>query len=280
MYQANAISLRSSDANRQVGAVIVNIDDPLNSNNLRKADVIAVGMNEVPRGGGGPYWEGASPDARDQALEHINKEGDRAAEIKVSILTEVIEKIVQKKWLEEAASRKPVSELAGSLLEDLKGTQFLDIGEFSRPVHAEMAALIDAARRGVAVDGSSMYVTTFPCHNCAKHIIAAGIQRVVYLEPYPKSRATHLYDEEIYPKSQKGVRFVAFSGVAPRQYRRLFSMSKRGAKRGYPLPKWEAEKHSLWPPYVPQNASLLYHDAERRALQNLTPGIYSKPGIA
>ena len=45
-----------------------------------------------------------------------------------------------------------------------------------------------------------MYVTTFPCHNCAKHIIAAGLERVVYLEPYPKSRAKTLYDEDITPE--------------------------------------------------------------------------------
>ena len=73
----------------------------------------------------------------------------------------------------------------------------MDIGEFSRPVHAEMAALIDAARRGVPVNGHSLYVTTFPCHNCAKHIVAAGIQRVVYLEPYSKSRAGNLHREDI-----------------------------------------------------------------------------------
>ncbi|MDN3612645.1 hypothetical protein QWZ16_23945 [Vibrio ostreicida] len=29
-------------------------------------------------------------------------------------------------------------------------------------------------------------VRLFPCHNCAKHIVASGIKRVVYVEPYPK----------------------------------------------------------------------------------------------
>src|SRR5882724_7181322 len=107
----------------------------------------------------------------------------------------------------------------------------MDIGEFSRPVHAEMAALIDAARRGVAVDGETMYVTTFPCHNCAKHIIAAGIRKVVYLEPYPKSRASNLHGEEMSLELPTGneegmVIFAAYSGIAPRQYRQLFSMSE------------------------------------------------------
>src|SRR5579864_377027 len=111
-----------------------------------------------------------------------------------------------------------------------------------------MAALIDAARRGVAVDGHSMYVTTFPCHNCAKHIISAGIRRVVYLEPYPKSRAINLYGEEIVAESSTGdevenkVVFFAFTGIAPNQYRRLFAMSERGAKKGYPLQAWQSQK--------------------------------------
>jgi cytidine deaminase len=146
-----------------------------------------------------------------------------------------------------------------------------------------MTALIDAARRGVAVNGHSMYVTTFPCHNCAKHIIAAGIRKVVYLEPYAKSRARGLYSEEISLDSLNGkeeegkVVFFAYTGVAPRQYQQLFSMSERGAKKGKSLTKWNAEQHSLVPRYVPQNSSILYLDAERRVLDEYLPSaIYSK----
>ena len=125
-----------------------------------------------------------------------------------------------------------------------------------------------------------MYVTTFPCHNCAKHIIAAGIRRVVYLEPYPKSRAGYLYGEEITLESLFGneeegkVVFTAFTGIAPRQYRQLFSMSERGAKKGISLTEWEEDRLPLTPLYVPQYASLLYLEAERRALQNLPRDIY------
>ena len=282
MYHANAVSLRSSDDNRQVGAIIFNIDDPRNLNNLRKADVIAVGTNEVPRGGGGLYWEQyASPDPRDQALLKMGE--NRADEIKVSALAELIDKIRDQQWFNDTISTISATQLAKALLPNLKGTQFRDIGEFSRPVHAEMAALIDAARRGVAVDGHSMYVTTFPCHNCAKHIIAAGIQRVVYLEPYPKSRAGDLYAEEIVLEAVPGkeernkVNFIAYSGVAPRQYQQLFSMSQRGAKKGKSLNTWETEKRSLIPIYVPQNASVLYLEAERQEIASLTPDIYSLP---
>jgi deoxycytidylate deaminase len=280
MYQASAVSLRSSDDNRQVGAVIVKLTRDL-ADRITNADVIAVGMNEVPRGGGGFYWDQDSPDYRDQAL--LERNVDRATEIKISALAELIEKMRQRDWLDEAHEEiagKRATELAHVLLPDVSRTRFMEIGEFSRPVHAEMAALIDGARRGVAVDRYSMYVTTFPCHNCAKHIIAAGLRRVVYLEPYPKSRANMLHGEEIVQESIDGkekdgqVVFCAFSGVAPRQYRQLFGMSERGAKKGKSLGNWKIAKRSLSPKYVIQNASQAYLANERQELEKLRLELY------
>ena len=125
-----------------------------------------------------------------------------------------------------------------------------------------------------------MYVTTFPCHNCAKHIIAAGLRRVVYLEPYPKSRARNLYGEEIVWESVDGkeeegkVVFCALSGIAPRKYQQLFSMSERGAKKGTSLSAWEAGRLALLPRYVMRNAELAYLPAERTELEKLPPDIY------
>jgi len=201
MYQAAAVALRSSDDNRQVGAAIVSISEDA-TGKLKNTDVIAVGMNEVPRGGGGFYWNLDSPDARDQSL--LSQGEDRPNAIKISVLRELIERIGLKGWLKDDTAKLRSGDLARELLPALKRTQFLDIGEFGRPVHAEMAAIIDAARRGVAVAGHTMYVTTFPCHNCAKHIIAAGVRRVIYLEPYPKSRALDLHGEEITAESETG----------------------------------------------------------------------------
>lgn len=273
MYQAAAVSLRSSDDNRQVGAAIFSLNRGPDEK-IKDADLIAVGMNEVPRGGGGSYWDQDSPDYRDQRLLEGGR--DRAAEIKESALAELLEKIGNKKWLVESVSIKRSSDLAHELLPSLKRTQFSDIGEFSRPVHAEMGALIDAARRGVAVDGHSMYVTTFPCHNCAKHIISAGIRRVVYLEPYPKSRAEALYGEEMVVDSPTGnevdnkVVFAAYSGVSPAQYRQVFAMSERGAKKGLPLRVWQNEKRGLAPLYVQRNAFNSYLVAERQELEDLS----------
>jgi len=51
-------------------------------------------------------------------------------------------------------------------------------------VHAEQNAIADAARRGSSVDGCTVYVTHFPCINCAKIMAASGIAQIVYHEDY------------------------------------------------------------------------------------------------
>jgi len=54
-------------------------------------------------------------------------------------------------------------------------------------VHAEMGAILKAARSGYAVDGSTLYLTLSPCVDCAKLILQSGIKRVLYLEQYRKT---------------------------------------------------------------------------------------------
>ncbi|MDD2651855.1 MAG: dCMP deaminase family protein [Sulfurimonas sp.] len=51
-------------------------------------------------------------------------------------------------------------------------------------IHAEMNAIIWAARKGISVEGATIYVTLEPCSECSKNIIASGIERIVYLKPY------------------------------------------------------------------------------------------------
>lgn len=51
-------------------------------------------------------------------------------------------------------------------------------------VHAEQNAISDAARRGVSVQDATAYVTHFPCINCTKILIAAGIIAIVYRHDY------------------------------------------------------------------------------------------------
>lgn len=54
-------------------------------------------------------------------------------------------------------------------------------------IHAEMNALLWAARTGISVEGASLYVTLEPCHDCVKACVAAGIAQIVYLDSYDKS---------------------------------------------------------------------------------------------
>jgi hypothetical protein len=99
-----------------------------------------------------------------------------------------------------------------------------------------------------------LYTTTFPCHNCTRHIIASGIRKLVYIEPYPKSKAKDLhsdaicFDEEEAMKSGK-IPFVPFVGVGPRRYLDLFSSQLSGGipverrdRDGKPT-RWEKRCH-------------------------------------
>jgi dCMP deaminase len=62
-----------------------------------------------------------------------------------------------------------------------------------RTVHAEMNAMVQAAKRGHAVDGATAYVTNMPCTTCAKALIAAGVKRVVVFSDYHDTMATDFF---------------------------------------------------------------------------------------
>ena len=51
-------------------------------------------------------------------------------------------------------------------------------------IHAEMNAIIWAAREGISIDGATIYVTLEPCSECSKNLIASGIKRIVYAKEY------------------------------------------------------------------------------------------------
>lgn len=236
MYAAKAASLRSADLSRQVGAAIFSAD----------GELITQGCNEVPKAFGGTYWDAEEPDFRD-----IKIGKDPNDIIKKEVLRDVLERLESKKLLSDKAKYlgKSGSQLIDKLLEKpdpkiedgsgcLHGALILDITEFGRVVHAEMNAICDAARKGISVKGSILFCTTFPCHNCTKHILAAGIYKVFYMEPYPKSRAKELhYNEiELEKPSETRVSFQPFLGISPFRYRDIFEKSKR--KSGGSANKW------------------------------------------
>lgn len=226
MFHAQAAALRSADLGRQVGAAIA----------TEEGDIIAVGTNEVPKAGGGLYWAQDEPDQRDFRLGYDSN--DRS---KRQLLADLLERLKNEGWLSEDKGKLSTDDLMKLALKEpssslLQKAQIMNVIEFGRAVHAEMAALIDAARRGVAVKNATLYCTTFPCHLCARHIVAGGIRRVVYIEPYAKSLAAQLYPDSIgvesAAKSDRQVSFEPFVGVAPRQYMNLFSMIERKGSDG------------------------------------------------
>ena len=51
-------------------------------------------------------------------------------------------------------------------------------------IHAEMNAIIWAARKGISIEGATIYVTLEPCSECSKNLLASGIKRIVYEKSY------------------------------------------------------------------------------------------------
>jgi deoxycytidylate deaminase len=261
MFLAQAAAMRSAEMGRQVGAVIA----------TEEGDIVAVGANEVPRYGGGLYWEGDPGDARD-----FHSGEDSSDVMKHRLVGELLVRLAEQDWI--AAEKKESS--AGDLYEVMKGTRVASLIEFGRAVHAEMAALMDAARRGVAVDKCTLYTSTFPCHGCARHVVAAGIKRVVYIAPYSKSLAETLHDDSIDVDPRKprsdAVSFMPFVGIAPRSYLDLFSMKSRkdrqtgravelSRRTAIPRPV-ESEPDTPIPPYLAAEEVAL--DVLKRATEN------------
>lgn len=67
--------------------------------------------------------------------------------------------------------------------------------ELCRGLHAEQNAIIQAAKHGTGIEGSTLYCTTMPCIICSKMIINAGIKRVVYEMGYPDQLAVEMITE-------------------------------------------------------------------------------------
>lgn len=64
-------------------------------------------------------------------------------------------------------------------------------GHEQMTIHAETNAIADAASRGIPLKGSIAYVTHFPCINCAKNLISAGIIEIIFSEDYKNNELCH-----------------------------------------------------------------------------------------
>jgi deoxycytidylate deaminase len=214
MFLAQGAALRSINLSRQVGACVLD----------ESGQIVCLGANEVPKAKGGTYWADAEFDDRD-----FKRGGDSNERRKKEILSDILKVLGNKQSVDD-------------ILEDeaVRSSQLMDALEYTRVIHAEMNAICDAARQGRSIQGAVLYCTTFPCHMCSKHIIASGLAKVVFLEPYPKSLTFQLHNDaaEIEGGDRgtyaqfPSVEFVHFFGVTPRRYQQIFTRGRRKDSKG------------------------------------------------
>lgn len=257
MFRAYIASLRSADLSRQIGVVVTN-----------EEEVLAEGVNDCPRAFGGLYW----PIYNEEVGQYVDEINGRDYKLGYDS-----NKIQQQKIITNILNELNCPNTDENVAK-IKSTGIGALTEFGRVVHGEMEALMMCARNGISTKGCTMYMTTFPCHNCAKHIIAAGIKKVVYIEPYPKSKALEFYMNEISQNEQdskKKVIFIPFKGVGPHRFIDLFSMHSirwysrnRKNKDGYVI-QWDRDKANLRNPMSLMN----YIEMEQSAHKQYTEEI-------
>lgn len=225
MFHAQSAAVKSGCLSRQVGAAIID----------QKGNIIATGCNDVPKAGGGLYtMEDGAKDSR-----CMFRYGGKCKnnESKDKIFND-IDQIVKKNLNAESESQSE------AICKEIRAhARINNLIEFCRAIHAEMDAITSVARNGgVTLRGASLFTTTFPCHNCARHIIATGISKVYYIEPYEKSLALKLHGDAIsFDSSNTGnnlnnVQSMPFEGVSPRKYLNLFYAEGRkqnGVRTGH-----------------------------------------------
>jgi deoxycytidylate deaminase len=218
MYMAASAAGNSACLSRQVGAALTDAH----------CEVISVGWNDVPRFGGSLYMSDPENDPNgDKDRRCWNRDGgicfnDREKGLIADLL---VKDLTNAKVIDEGNRAHAALIIAGSKVKDLI--------EFSRAVHAEMhAILLGSQMNGGRVKGGKLFCTTYPCHSCARHIVAAGIKEVYYIEPYRKSLAIKLHDDSITEDEAEvtKLRILPYDGVAPARYLRLFRVPRDSRK--------------------------------------------------
>ncbi|EOW2079085.1 anti-phage dCTP deaminase [Vibrio mimicus] len=230
IYSAHSASLASACLSRQVGAAIMD----------NEGQIIATGCNDVPQFGGGLYDVESEKD-----LRCYNKAGCQNDKHKLQLKGQI------RQILADEGIAEP-EKVADKIFNNSKAKSLI---EYSRAIHAEMDAIISLARNSSSSTmGKTLYCTTFPCHNCARHIVAAGIISVVYIEPYEKSLALDLHSDAISQEdtpNKKKLVLKNFEGVSPNRYAEFFTYKKdrknnQGDVISYELPTSnKVEPHQL-----------------------------------
>ena len=237
MFMAYSAGLRSADLSRQICAVIATPNN----------EIVAMGANDCPRFGGGQYWP--EYDSRTYSFSDIEDGRDymRGFDSNKQEHVRIVDEIVN---LFNFPDNESGEQEKRKVRDRIYNSRLKLLTEYGRPVHAEMSAILSCARTGISLQNATLYCSTFPCHNCAKHIIGAGIKRVVYIEPYPKSKSVELYSDSLVLAEERTdnspldrVCFEEFVGIGPRRFFDLFSL---GLSTGASLTRKNADSLSGW----------------------------------
>lgn len=224
MYAAKSAAGNSACLSRQVGAAIT----------TEEGNLISTGWNDVPKFGGNLYADGHDIDHR--CLVNGQCSNDSQKDILVTDIIEILKKDEDGKKIFDNEKGEIDIKKVSSFSVMLRNSRIRDLIEFSRSVHAEMHAIISGSQlTGAKMINGKLFCTTYPCHNCARHIIVAGIKEVYFIEPYVKSLCLTLHSDAITEdeSSEDKVRILIFDGVAPRKYLNFFTnFSERKYKNG------------------------------------------------
>ena len=64
-------------------------------------------------------------------------------------------------------------------------------------LHAEQNALTDCVKRGIACDGSTVYITHYPCIICCRLLLASGIKKIRYINEYKNDELVSYFCDQL-----------------------------------------------------------------------------------
>lgn len=223
MFYARSAANNSSCLSRQVGASITDVN----------GNLLSTGWNDVPKFGGNLYRDNDINDDRCFLKGYCTN--DKEKDFLVENIAQIL---LNDSGIKEMFNENGVFNIKkfDDFKSKIRNSKVKDLIEYSRSVHAEMHAIILGSQiTGSQMVNGNLYCTTYPCHNCARHIILSGIKVVYYIEPYVKSLCLKLHNDSITEneKETEKVRILIFDGVSPRKYQIFFTnFTDRKNKKG------------------------------------------------
>lgn len=236
MTNAYSLSRMSSCLKRKVGAVIVQTINANNGSGINRGKIssfpimVSSGYNEVPLGS---YKCAYHPDFEKCYRDYLQEEHAKKIKycpncgVKLNVKTFCPHcekekegyikycKEYQKEIEDEFKCSNCNSRIFQEYLPGAKETpgKLLDM---CRALHAEENALLNLMNKGRLCNGDlTIYVTTQPCNLCANKIVAAGIDRVVFDEPYPIKESEDILKEG-------NIKVNRFEGIKSTAYFKLY----------------------------------------------------------